>query len=169
MSTTISVVVQIPDGDVLPTRDLITLADALRRTALEHAPGATALTQIMPSTSASPVVIDLPARQVLVDGIDADLSFSEFEVLAQLVRRPRSVVERSNLLSPEATHAEGRRIDVHVSRIRAKLGRWSTVIGTVRGVGYRFDPDRRVRVIDLPAVESQNAVESQDATARLTA
>ncbi|KAA0025027.1 winged helix-turn-helix transcriptional regulator [Antrihabitans cavernicola] len=152
-----------PDGDVGSPRDVIAVADALRRAAHEIAPRATTLTHVVPSSAAPAVIVDLPARQVLIQGVDIDLSYSEFEVLAQLVRRPRSVVARSELLTladaTESLQSAGRRIDVHVSRIRAKLGRYATMVSTVRGAGYRFDPDRRIRVVDT----------AQDATARLTA
>ena len=130
MATTVTVVVQIPDGDSMSPRDVITLADALRRTAQEIAPRAATLTNVAAAPAAPTVVIDLRARQVLLDGADIDLSFTEFEVLAQLVARARSVVARSELLTiadaAESAQSAGRRIDVHVSRIRAKLGRYAS-------------------------------------------
>lgn len=165
MTTTVTVVVQIPDGDSMSPRDVITLADALRRTAQEIAPRAATLTNVATAPAAPSVVIDMRARQVLLDGTDIDLSFTEFEVLAQLVTRARSVVARSELLTiadaAESAQSAGRRIDVHVSRIRAKLGRYASIVSTVRGAGYRFDPDRRIRVVEKEL--------TQDATARLSA
>ena len=67
------------------------------------------------------VVVDISRKRVLIDGESAAFTFKEFELLQYLVLR------------------EGRTIDVHVRRLRAKLGRYEDIVRTVRGVGYRFD------------------------------
>ena len=84
------------------------------------------------------VTVDLGRRRVDVDGRPVDLTATEFGLLAHLVRRPRRVFSREQLLSEvwgyEAA-AGTRTVDVHVAQLRAKLGPASP-IRTVRGVGY---------------------------------
>lgn len=136
--------------DGLPQPDLFALADALREAAGELAPGAITHTRVNPTNQ--PLVIDLPAREVLLTGQRVPLSHTEFEVLARLAHQPRVVVSRAELLEHNGWSIPddhgARSVDVHVSRVRNKLGRFRTLITTVRGTGYRYDPDPRVHVVD---------------------
>lgn len=85
--------------------------------------------------------IDLAARRVVVAGRDVDLTRVEFDLLAALARRPGAAVARSwlaeNVLDPEREGTE-RTLDVHVSRLRRKLGDAGRSVATVWGVGYRL-------------------------------
>jgi DNA-binding response OmpR family regulator len=85
--------------------------------------------------------LDVGERRVWVDGCEVSLTSTEFDLLAALMRRPRQVFERAQLLSMvwgyEAA-AGTRTVDVHVAQLRAKLGPASP-IRTVRGVGYSAD------------------------------
>jgi DNA-binding response OmpR family regulator len=85
--------------------------------------------------------IDLAQRRVWANDVEVVLTPTEFELLAQLMRRPRQVFERPQLLSAVwGYQASGTRtVDVHVAQLRAKLGTASP-IRTVRGVGYAADP-----------------------------
>jgi DNA-binding response OmpR family regulator len=86
--------------------------------------------------------MDLGQRRVWCDGVEVALTSTEFDLLAQLMRRPRQVFERAQLLSAAwgyAAAAGTRTVDVHVAQLRAKLGPASP-IRTVRGVGYAADP-----------------------------
>lgn len=90
------------------------------------------------------VVIDISRKRVLIDGESAAFTFKEFELLQYLVLREGRTIERSELVgslwSQGDADAPGvRTIDVHVRRLRAKLGRYEDIVRTVRGVGYRFD------------------------------
>lgn len=92
---------------------------------------------------------------MILDSSRVPLSHTEFEILSRLVRRPRVVVSRSVLreLDPASSDIDhrrgGRSVDVHVSRIRTKLGRFGQIITTVRGgTGYRFDPDPGVHIVE---------------------
>jgi DNA-binding response OmpR family regulator len=87
------------------------------------------------------VRVDLAQRRAWADGVEVTLSPTEFELLAQLMRRPRQVFERPQLLSAVWGYqvAGTRTVDVHVAQLRAKLGAASP-IRTVRGVGYAVDP-----------------------------
>jgi DNA-binding response OmpR family regulator len=84
------------------------------------------------------VTVNAARRQVLVDGADVDLTATEFDLLACLMRRPGRVFSREQLLSEVwgyAVAAGTRTVDVHVAQLRAKLGAASP-IRTIRGVGY---------------------------------
>lgn len=98
-------------------------------------------------TEARPIVasglsIDEASYQAKVDGRPVDLTFKEFELLRFLAAHPSRVFTREQLLSEVWGYdyfGGTRTVDVHVRRLRAKLGDLEGLIGTVRGVGYRFD------------------------------
>jgi DNA-binding response OmpR family regulator len=84
-----------------------------------------------------------PARMsVVLDGRSIDVTAYEFAILRALALRPGRVLSREQLLDVAKGSAElsfDRSIDVHVSRLRAKLGddsRNPQILKTVRGVGY---------------------------------
>lgn len=87
------------------------------------------------------LVIDVPARAVHVEGREIELTPVEFELLLALGRRAGAAVARSwlvdNVLDPEREGGE-RTLDVHVSRLRKKLGAQGARVTTVWGVGYRL-------------------------------
>ena len=91
----------------------------------------------------SGAVVDADARTVVLLGRPVALTFKEFALLEYLLRSPHRAVSRGELLETVwrgGTPARGSRtIDVHVRRLRDKLG-GCLEIATVRGVGYRFDP-----------------------------
>jgi DNA-binding response OmpR family regulator len=92
--------------------------------------------------TAGGLVIDFEAREVTVDGRRVVLTHHEFELLAALARASGRVLSRDQLLDGLRGHeaeAFDRSIDVHVSKLRAKLEkdpRAPRYIKTVRGVGY---------------------------------
>lgn len=93
--------------------------------------------------SHSGVTIDESSYQATVGGRHLDLTFKEFELLRYLVANPGRVFTREQLLSDVWGYdyfGGTRTVDVHVRRLRAKLGDHESVIGTVRNVGYRFAP-----------------------------
>ena len=88
------------------------------------------------------VLIDLSRREVHLDGDTLNLTFKEFELLNYLVENGSRTVAREELLSRLWRNAEEvpneRTIDVHIRRLRSKLGRLANTVRTVRGQGYRF-------------------------------
>lgn len=91
--------------------------------------------------SASGVTIDEVSYQARVNGKALDLTFKEFELLRFLAGHPQRVFTREQLLSEVWGYdyfGGTRTVDVHVRRLRAKLGDMESLIGTVRNVGYRF-------------------------------
>jgi len=96
-----------------------------------------------PSTiSTSGLVIDEASYSAKVQGRPIDLTFKEFELLRFLAAHPSRVFTREQLLSEVwgyDYYGGSRTVDVHVRRLRAKLGDMEQLIGTVRNVGYRFN------------------------------
>jgi DNA-binding response OmpR family regulator len=90
------------------------------------------------------LVIDEPTYSVRLRGHSLDLTFKEFELLKFLAQHPGRVFTRSQLLQEVWGYdyfGGTRTVDVHVRRLRAKLGAdHEALIGTVRNVGYRFVP-----------------------------
>ncbi len=95
--------------------------------------------------SSGGIVIDDAAYSVMLDGVPLDLTYTEFELLKYLVQHPGRVFSREHLLADVwgyDYYGGTRTVDVHVRRLRAKLGtEHESLIGTVRNVGYRFSPD----------------------------
>ena len=86
------------------------------------------------------VSIDLPTRQVRVDGAEVPLTRKEFDLLALLAQRPGVVFRREQIISEvwrTSWEGTGRTLEVHVASLRSKL-RHPSLIETVRGVGYRM-------------------------------
>jgi DNA-binding response OmpR family regulator len=91
---------------------------------------------------AGSVSVDDVTYTAKVGGRPLDLTFKEFELLKYLVQHPGRVFTRDQLLAEVWGYdyfGGTRTVDVHVRRLRAKLGpEQETLIGTVRNVGYRF-------------------------------
>ena len=94
--------------------------------------------------SSGSIEIDESAYTATVDGDQLDLTYTEFELLKFLVAHPGRVLSREELLKNVwgyDYYGGTRTVDVHVRRLRAKLStEYDQCIGTVRNVGYRFDP-----------------------------
>ncbi|CAN5195026.1 winged helix-turn-helix domain-containing protein [soil metagenome] len=97
------------------------------------------------------VIIDLSRKRLLLDEQTAPLTYKEFELLQYLVLREGRTIERAELISSLWSAGDDdapneRTIDVHVRRLRSKLGAYEDIVRTVRGVGYRFDRHADVSV-----------------------
>lgn len=128
--------------------DLEVVRDALGDpTAVHHQPEAAAPSPAFshtetPTSQSTGVLIDLSRREVFLDGEVLNLTYKEFELLNYLVENGARTVGRDELLAGLWRDAEEtpneRTIDVHIRRLRSKLGRLSNTVRTVRGQGYRF-------------------------------
>ncbi|GAB2808482.1 winged helix-turn-helix domain-containing protein [Lentzea nigeriaca] len=103
------------------------------------------------------VVRILPdTRQVLLRDEPVELTRLEFELLLHLCEHPDRVHRRRDLLAAvwgvNDDYSGARTVDVHVRRVRQKLGDAADVIQTVRGVGYLVAPSGRVRVDRTPNI-----------------
>jgi len=93
-----------------------------------------------------PLALNLETYQAAIDGRPLDLTYMEYELLKFLATHPGKVFTREMLLSRVwgyEYYGGARTVDVHVRRLRAKLGEeHAGLIQTVRSVGYRFGQSR---------------------------
>ena len=92
---------------------------------------------------AGPLRIDLEKKLVFAG--DAQLAFSkkEFEVLSLLATHPGQIYSREDLITElwkDAPYVLDRTVDVHIARIRSKLGNCKNYIVNRTGFGYIFNP-----------------------------
>ena len=91
--------------------------------------------------------VDFDAYKVFADGKECELKLREFHLLAFFVHNPMRVYNREELLRlvwGRDTEIEARTVDVHIRRLRAQIEADDSnprIFVTVRGAGYRFDPD----------------------------
>lgn len=88
--------------------------------------------------------IDEAGHRVYVEGVEVELTATEFKLLMALARRPGRVQTRGHLLEEVwdlPPDLNTRTVDTHVKRLREKLGIAAEHLQTVRGVGYRFAVD----------------------------
>ncbi|WP_297081859.1 response regulator transcription factor [uncultured Demequina sp.] len=94
--------------------------------------------------SSGDLTVDVGGYTARLKGVPLDLTYKEFELLKYLMQHPGRVYTRDQLLQEVwgfDYYGGTRTVDVHVRRLRAKLGaEHEHLIGTVRNVGYRFDP-----------------------------
>jgi len=88
--------------------------------------------------------VDEGKHQVTVNGTVVELTVKEFDLLCALMRANGRVLNRDQILETvwgysNAVDIESRTVDVHIRRLREKLGNEYTRIVTVKGVGYRFE------------------------------
>lgn len=87
--------------------------------------------------------VNVATYQVAIDGEPVSFAYIEYELLRFLITHPNRVFSRDSLLSAVwgyDYYGGARTVDVHVRRVRAKLGEHAGHIQTVRSVGYRFGP-----------------------------
>src|ERR1044071_8046820 len=105
------------------------------------------------------VVVDEATYTAKISGRVLDLTFKEFELLKYLAQHPGRVFTRDQLLQEVWGYdyfGGTRTVDVHVRRLRAKLGTDNeALIGTVRNVGYRFVLPPRDKAKDLAEAPSR--------------
>lgn len=91
------------------------------------------------------LVMDFDNYEISADGKPLNLTFKEFELLKTLMENSGRVLTRKQLLESvwEYEYIGGTRtVDVHIRRLRSKLGRYGELIETIRNVGYRFRKTR---------------------------
>jgi hypothetical protein len=94
------------------------------------------------ATDGPGLVFDRARRQVRMDGEPVNLTDKEFAILSHLMDHRDRPVGRPELLGslwePHEELPDARMVDVHIRRLRTKLGRFAKTVRTVRGHGYRF-------------------------------
>ena len=86
--------------------------------------------------------IDFTARIVYIDGMRADLSPKEYELLFYLVKNANIALTRETLITKVWGYdffGDDRTLDTHIKLLRRSLGAYAKFIVTLRGVGYRFE------------------------------
>jgi DNA-binding response OmpR family regulator len=89
-----------------------------------------------------PIMVNTLERQVYIDGEEMILTPKEYDLLMVLCENQRKVFSRENLLELVWKFeyiGDSRTVDMHVQRLRKKLGKYSFFIKTVFGIGYKFE------------------------------
>ena len=90
------------------------------------------------------LTVNFTARRVTVDGVEADLSPKEYDLLFYMVRNRGIALSREKLISDVWGYdffGDDRTLDTHIKLLRRQLGRYADRITTLRGVGYRFEKE----------------------------
>src|SRR6267142_1558291 len=117
-----------------PKELVLRVGAILRRLAAPAVAGGNRLT-------AGPIALDRAAHRVKVQDQDVELTATEFKLLERLIERRDRVQSRTQLLESvwqAQPDIQTRTVDMHVQRLRTKLGTAGDWIETVRAVGYRF-------------------------------
>ena len=88
------------------------------------------------------ITVDFTARMVTVDGVNADLSPKEYDLLFYMVRNRGIALSREKLITQVWGYdffGDDRTLDTHIKLLRKQLGKYAGCIVTLRGVGYRFE------------------------------
>lgn len=91
------------------------------------------------------VKLFLDQHRLEIDGKQVPLSPKEFDLLAALMRQKNSVLTRESLCETVWGHElyqNTRTVDVHVGRLRKKMGKYENRIETVERIGYRYLPEK---------------------------
>ncbi|MGM0596499.1 MAG: response regulator [Myxococcota bacterium] len=91
--------------------------------------------------------IDIDKHQVIIDEEPIELTVTEFNLLVLMAARPQHVFSREaiiNQVKGQNYYVTERSVDVQIVSLRKKLGNYSRLIKTVRGVGYKFENDESI-------------------------
>jgi DNA-binding response OmpR family regulator len=88
------------------------------------------------------LVIDLEVKELIINGEKITLTKTEFEVLVLLTEHPDRMFSRENIINnvwKETPYITERTVDVHITRLRKKMGEYGSMIVNRPGYGYRFN------------------------------
>src|SRR5699024_5556551 len=91
-----------------------------------------------------PITIDFNLKEVFINAKKISLTKTEFELFALLAQNPESMYSRENIINQiwQHTYVSERTVDVHIARLRKKLGDLGEVITNRVGYGYWFNQDK---------------------------
>ena len=90
------------------------------------------------------LTIDVKGKRVLLNNKSVDLTRTEFEIMMLLASHPERIFSRDDIIHSvwrDDVVVSDRTVDVHIARIRKKLGDYGKVLVNRSGYGYRFEPD----------------------------
>jgi len=90
------------------------------------------------------IVIDLESKELLIDENRVALTKTEFELLTLLAKNPDKIMAREDIIDivwHETPFITERTVDVHITRLRKKMGEYASVIVNRSGYGYKFNTD----------------------------
>ena len=88
------------------------------------------------------IELNKSAHRVLIDGVDVELSYKEFELLAYFIENKGLALSREKILNNVWNYdyfGDARTIETHVKKLRSKLGKKGELIKTIWGMGYKFE------------------------------
>jgi DNA-binding response OmpR family regulator len=91
----------------------------------------------------SGLTVNMSGREVLVDGVPAQMTPKEYDLLFYLVRNKGIALSREKLLEEVWGYdffGDDRTVDTHIKMLRTSIGPYRVFIVTLRGMGYKFDP-----------------------------
>lgn len=91
----------------------------------------------------SGLTIDIPARNVFVDGEKIDLTPKEYDLLFYFAKNKNIALSREKLLCDVwgyDFYGDDRTVDTHIKMLRSRLGKYRDYIVTLRSLGYKFEP-----------------------------
>ncbi|HIW74859.1 MAG TPA: response regulator transcription factor [Firmicutes bacterium] len=116
---------------------LLARIEAVLRRASGGAPEAASAGQEIPG-----LTVDREGREVRVDGVPVELTYTEYELLVYLLDNPGIALSRDKILDAVWRYdyyGDARTVDTHIKKLRSKLGERGEYIRTIRGVGYKFE------------------------------
>jgi DNA-binding response OmpR family regulator len=96
-------------------------------------------------------VFDFNMKELTIDEKEVPLTKTEFELLTLLARHPEKMLSRKNIIDKlwtDTPYVTERTVDVHITRIRKKLGIYASVISNKIGYGYRFDVEELHNILN---------------------
>ncbi len=119
-------------------RELVARVKAVLRRGQSH--------DVSSVTKVGTLVVDEGKHYVSIAGKGIDLTVKEFDLLCRLMKANGRVLNREQIMESvwgyaNAVDIESRTVDVHIRRLREKLGEEQKRVVTVKGVGYRFEAD----------------------------
>jgi DNA-binding response OmpR family regulator len=92
------------------------------------------------------LTVDLALKEAFIEGVNIGLTKTEFEILTLLASNPMRTFSREDMIErlwKDSPYITERTVDVHITRLRKKMGGLSGLISSRSGYGYRFNPEGR--------------------------
>lgn len=89
-------------------------------------------------------IMDFELKELIIHGEKTSLTKTEFEILSLLAKHPEKVYSREDIINvvwEETPYITERTVDVHITRLRKKLGKYASLITNRSGYGYRFNSE----------------------------